>query len=310
MLAKKYIKQMTKLAMVSSAGLHSHSYDSSLVERLLFRVARKWIAGYDKQAALACAEEANRKGMEAILNFLGEDTTDPANISTTVDEYLGLLDAINSKHLAGCVSIKPTQVGLTLGYDLCLENSREIIAHAKALGQFVWFDIESAKFVNDTISVYLRLLKEYGMIGIAIQAYLRQSESDILRIIENRGRIRLVKGAYHEPEEIAFTTKQDVDENYSRLLQILFDSETNFAVATHDSNLIDQAVKLAAQHPNAKFEFQMLMGIRDDVKPDLVAKGYRLSEYIPYGSHWLPYSVRRLRERKRNILLLARSLVQ
>ena len=296
--------------MISAAGSHSHNYDSSLVERLLFRVARKWIAGYDQHAALASAEEANGKGMSAILNFLGEDSMDSDTVSSTVNEYIALMDGISRRRIRGCISVKPTQVGLSIGSDFCLNNYRSIVAHAKELEQFLWIDMESAMFADDTISIYLELLKEYGRIGIAIQAYLRRSAGDILHIIENGGRIRLVKGAYHEPEEAAFITKEEVDSNYARLLQILFQSKIEFAVATHDSKLIAQAMALSKENPDARFEFQMLLGIRDDLKPDLVANDYRLSEYIPYGSHWLPYSVRRLRERKRNILLLARSLVQ
>jgi proline dehydrogenase len=145
------------------------------------------------------------------------------------------------------------------------------------------------------------------MTGVAIQSYLRRSTSDLLHIVEHGGKVRLVKGAYHEPEEHAFSTKEEVDANYMKLMKVLFDSGNYFAVATHDSNMIEEAIRLGK---DSKFEFQMLMGIRDELKNDLVAKKFSVAEYIPYGSQWLPYSVRRIRERKRNLLLLARSLIQ
>ena len=279
------------------------------MEKLLFRVARRWIAGYDQQAALATAKDANTRGLRAILNFLGEDTTNPGNVESTAAEYLTLMDAINSHSISGCVSIKPTQLGLAISYEECLRNYRTMIARAKALSQFVWVDMESIRFTEDTISIYLELLNEYPKVGIAIQAYLRRSASDILHIVEHGGKIRLVKGAYHEPEEQAFVTREQVDANYSKLMEMLFESASDFAIATHDSKLIAGALMFSSKNPRARFEFQMLMGIRDDLKPQLIKDGHTLSEYIPYGSQWLPYSVRRLRERKRNILLLARSIV-
>ncbi|HEU4984910.1 MAG TPA: proline dehydrogenase family protein, partial [Nitrososphaera sp.] len=177
---------------------------------------------------------------------------------------------------------------------------------ASELGQFLWIDMESAKFTEDTITIYLEVLKDHPMTGVAIQAYLRRSGADILHIIEHGGKVRLVKGAYHEPEEHAFATTEEVDRNYSHLLKMLAEGGRFFAVATHDDRLVNEAINLHADN----CEFQMLMGIRDELKSRLIARGLPVSEYIPYGSQWLPYSVRRLRERKRNLLLLARSLVQ
>jgi proline dehydrogenase len=171
----------------------------------------------------------------------------------------------------------------------------------------MWIDMESVKFTEDTIAIYLELYKHYSMTGVAIQSYLRRSASDILHIAEHGGKVRLVKGAYHEPEEQAFSTKEEVGTNYAKLMKMLFDSRNYFAIATHDSTIVEEAIRLGK---DSKFEFQMLMGIRDELKSDLVAKKFVVAEYIPYGNQWLPYSVRRIRERKRNLLLLARSLIQ
>jgi proline dehydrogenase len=286
---------------------HSHNYDAGLMERLLFRVAKKWVAGYSTDKAVAAALDSNSRGMSAILNFLGEDTTDAKVVDQTVGEYLSLMDMMHAKKVRGCVSVKPTQLGLAIDYDMCLENFIKLAAKARELDQFVWIDMESVKYAEYTIAIYLKLYEHYGMTGIAIQSYLRRSVSDLLRIAEHGGKVRLVKGAYHEPEEHAFSTKEEVDTNYLKLMKMLFDSGNYFAVATHDSNLVEEAVRL---NRDSKFEFQFLMGIRDELKSDLVAKKFAVAEYIPYGSQWLPYSVRRIRERKRNLLLLARSLIQ
>jgi proline dehydrogenase len=199
----------------------------------------------------------------------------------------------------------PTQLGLAIDYGSCLQNFKRLTARARELGQFMWIDMESARFTEDTITIYLEVLKEYSEVGVAIQAYLKRSGADILHIIEREGKVRLVKGAYHELEKDAFSSGEEVDQNYLRLLKVLAEGGSFFAVATHDGRLIEEAAKL-----DGRLEFQMLMGIRDELKAQLVARKMLVAEYIPYGSQWLPYSVRRIRERKRNLLLLARSLIQ
>jgi proline dehydrogenase len=285
--------------------LHSPSYDSGLMERLLFRVAKRWVAGYGIDEAMAAAQDANRRGMSAILNFLGEDTADPKQVDATVNEYLSLMELMHDKNVRGCMSVKPTQLGLAIDYGACLQNFKRLAGRAEELGQFIWIDMESARFTEDTIMIYLEILKEHSEAGIAIQAYLKRSGADVLHIIERGGKVRLVKGAYHELEEDAFSSGEEVDRNYLRLLGMLAKGGNFFAVATHDGRLVEEAERL-----DGKFEFQMLMGIRDELKAQLVSRNMPVAEYIPYGSQWLPYSVRRIRERKRNLLLLARSLIQ
>jgi proline dehydrogenase len=286
---------------------YSHSYDASLMERLLFRVAKRWVAGYNTDEAIKAAVDTNNHGMSAILNFLGEDITDAKLIDITVNEYLLLMDLMDARKVHGCVSVKPTQLGLTIDYNACLQNFRRLAAKARELGQFIWLDMESVKSTEDTIAIYLDLYKQYDMIGVAVQSYLRRSASDLLHIIECGGKVRLVKGAYQEAEEHVFVTEEEVNANYSKLMKMLFESNSYFAIATHNSDLIEEAISMGK---NSKFEFQMLKGIRDELKLELVTKGFVVSEYIPYGSQWLPYSVRRIMERKRNLLLLARSLIQ
>jgi proline dehydrogenase len=286
---------------------YSHSYDASLMQRLLFRVAKRWVAGYNSEEAIDAALDTNSHRMSAILNFLGEDTTDTKLVDMAVNEYLLLMDLMHARKVQGSVSVKPTQIGLSIDYNMCLQNFSRLATRARELGQFIWLDMESVKSTEDTIAIYLELYKQYDMIGIAVQSYLRRSASDLLHIIECGGKIRLVKGAYHESEEHSFTANEEVNANYLKLMKMLFESKNYFAIATHNSSLIEEAISMGK---NTKFEFQMLKGIRDELKLELVTKGFAVAEYIPYGNQWLPYSVRRIMERKRNLLLLARSLIQ
>ena len=288
---------------------HWHiNYDAGLMERLLFRVAKKWVAGYSVDEAITAALDANSHGLSAILNFLGEDVTDANVVEQTMNEYLSLMELMNTRKVRGCVSAKPTQLGLAINPKMCLQNFRRLADKAKELGQFLWMDMESVKFAEDTIAIYLEVFEKYNMTGVALQAYLRRSASDLIHVLEHGGKVRLVKGAYHESEKHAFAVKEEVDANYSKLMKMLFQSKNYFAIATHDSKLIEEAIQLKKK--DSKFEFQMLKGIRDELKSELIAKKFAVSEYIPYGSQWLSYSVRRIRERKRNFLLLARSLIQ
>ena len=296
--------------MLVKPAPYSHNYNDNLIERLLYRVAKRWVAGYSANEVVKTALYTNRHKMSAILNFLGEDITDSKLVDMTVTEYLLLMDLIDKKKVDGCVSVKPTQLGLTIDYDICLQNFRRLAVRARDLGQFIWLDMESVKYTEDIVAIYLELYKHYNMIGIAIQSYLRRSASDLLHIIECGGKVRLVKGAYRESEEHIFVTNEEVNANYLKLMNMLFESDNNyFAIATHNSALIASAIRMG-EDKDTKFEFQMLKGIRDELKLDLVTKGFTVAEYIPYGSQWLPYSVRRIMERKRNLLLLARSLIQ
>jgi proline dehydrogenase len=293
--------------LATSPPSYSHSYDASLMQRLLFRVAKRWVAGYNAEEAMDAALDTNSHRMSAILNFLGEDTTDTKLVDMAVNEYLLLMDLMHARKVQGCVSVKPTQIGLSIDYNMCLQNFSRLATRARELGQFIWLDMESVKSTEDTIAIYLELYKQYDMIGIAVQSYLRRSASDLLHIIECGGKIRLVKGAYNESEEHSFTANEEVNANYLKLMKMLFESKNYFAIATHNSFLIEEAISMGK---NTKFEFQMLKGIRDELKLELVTKGFAVAEYIPYGNQWLPYSVRRIMERKRNLLLLARSLIQ
>lgn len=298
------------------ASLQSPNSRRLLLEKFLFKIARNWISGNTYEDALSSARISNGKGMSAILNFLGEDTTDERVIQQTVNEYIMLLDLLESNSIDGCISVKPTQVGLRIGVDSCLFNLRQIAKKARNLDRFMWLDIESYPFVEDTIAIYLKLLRDYKEIGVALQSYLKRSSSDLLHLLEQDANIRLVKGAYTENDEIAFRSMDKINSNFSELMKTIFNSSdgkrnTLFAIATHDPRLVNEAIELSKKSRTVKrkFEFQLLKGISDEMKTSLVKQGFRVCEYLPYGNQWLPYSVRRIKERKRNILLLARSLI-
>ena len=281
---------------------------SALIEKILFKIAKQWIAGDTMDDALKSARDANAHGMNAILNQLGEHFTSNVQVSRTVSDYFTLVSNLRRSKISGGLSIKPTQVGLSISLKQCIENLDTIIEIALQSQSFVWIDMESSEHTDNTLKIYQNLFEKYERIGIAIQANLKRSQNDLEMLLRRGAKIRLVKGAYREGVKNAYKTRHDVDKNYEKLMNILFEQGNEFAIATHDSKLIDLAIDLSKKHER-KFEFQMLKGIRDELKPILTKSGFAVSEYIPYGTNWLPYSIRRLRERKRNILLLGSSFL-
>jgi proline dehydrogenase len=280
----------------------------SLWNGLLFQIAKHWIAGETYEEALERAQQANGNKLLAIINLLGEEVAAREETTAATTEYLEILKAVDARKIRSCISIKPTQLGLSIDKKLFESNLNSILSAAKLLENFVWIDIEGSPYTADTIDSYLEFRKKFDNVGVAIQAYLKRSEEDVNRILDAKGMIRLVKGAYNESPKIAFKRKNEINENYSKLMRLIFERGQGFAIATHHEKLIEEAAELSKTR-NVDFEFEMLMGIRDKKKIELAQRGYRMSEYIPYGKGWWPYSVRRIREHKSNILLLGRSLV-
>jgi len=283
-------------------------HESALIEKVLFKIAKQWIAGDTMEEALKSARNANENGMNAILNKLGEHMTSKIQVAQTVEDYLTLVSNLRRSKITGGLSIKPTQVGLAISTKECHSNLDTIIEKALEFQSFVWIDMESSEYTDDTFKIYKTLFEKYERLGVVVQANLKRTVNDLSMLLKNGSKVRLVKGAYHEDTENAYRTRHEVDENYKKLMNILFEQGNEFAIATHDSKLIDLAMDLSKKHEK-KFEFQMLKGIRDELKPILVKSGFEVSEYIPYGTNWFPYSIRRLRERKRNILLLGSSFI-
>jgi proline dehydrogenase len=302
---------------------HSYSHNHVLMERLLMSLVKKWAAGSSMEDAIVAAKNCNLRGQRVILNCLGEEYTEENKVNQVMEEYSSLLGRLYLENVEGSISVKLSQLGLSISHDLCLKNLKSLVRRAKEFDKFVWIDMESSKYTDDTLMIYFEMLRSHRGIGVVLQSALRRSASDLLHLIEVGGIVRLVKGAYHENEQIAFTSPSEVKVNYTKLLDIIFDSshtiftkvnndDIKFAIATHDSYLVDYAIRLSrvSGFPKNNFEFEFLKGIRDDLKRSLVGQGFIVAEYVPYGDEWLSYSIRRLRERKRNLFLLARSLVQ
>jgi proline dehydrogenase len=281
---------------------------AGLVNDLLFRIAKHWIAGETYEEALARAEQSYPHKIRAIVNLLGEDVKSREETNTATATYVEILNAINAKQAESCISIKPTQLGLSIDRSLYAENMMKILSLAKSFGNFVWIDMEGSEYTEATVDSYLEFRRQFGNVGVAIQAYLKRSEDDVGKILDAKGIIRLCKGAYNESPDLVYKARDKIRENYSKLMRIMFERGIEFAVATHDEKLIKEAIALSNEH-GKNFEFQMLMGIRDAKKLELAESSYRVSQYIPFGKSWWGYSVRRIREHKSNIFLLARSLV-
>lgn len=280
-----------------------------LMEKILFRFAKKWIAGESLDDALKSAKVAYKSGRHAIINKLGEYHTSSEIISQTIVEYEQIIGSFRRWKVRGAISVKPTQIGLLSSYKTCLENFEKLIDAASKSHVFVWIDMESSDHTDDTLELYYDLFSRYERIGIAIQANLKRTMDDAVDLINHGAKIRLVKGAYREKKKISFKTRKEVDANYENIMKLLFETGNEFGIATHDSRLIDMATSLSKRN-KVKFEFQMLKGVGNEIKQKLVKEGFVVSDYIPYGTKWLPYSIRRLKERKRNILLLGSSLIQ
>jgi proline dehydrogenase len=279
------------------------------MERVLFRIAKQWIAGNTVDDALVSAKDAYQLGRHAIINKLGEYHTSKKQINVVMEEYKKIIDSFRKWKIRGAISVKPTQIGLSISQKECYHNFEKIIKKACNAHVFVWLDMESAEHTDETIEIYSAFFSKYERLGIALQANLKRTEDDLNDLLQMGAKIRLVKGAYREKASISFKSKGDVDKNYVKLMKTLFKKGNEFAIATHDEKIIRKAENLSKKHPK-KFEFQMLKGIRDELKSKLIKKKLVVSDYIPYGINWLPYSFRRIKERKRNILLLGSSLIQ
>jgi len=281
--------------------------DESRPEKILKRFASKWIAGDKLEQAIERAKKSNKIGVQGIINLLGEHAESILMTERAVIEYLQILDAIAEDKVLASISVKPSQVGISIDRKLCEENFIRLLDAAQKLKIFVWIDMESSQYTEETLDLYKTLKSRYDNVGIALQAYLKRSEKDLESLLAIDGKVRLCKGAYRESNDVMVGHHEQIGENYVELMKLLFEKGNNFAIATHDSNLIEEAKVLSKQYKR-NFEFQMLMGVRENLKSRLVQEGFIVANYIPYGRKWLAYTVRRLMERKRNIILIFRSL--
>ena len=276
------------------------------------RLTRRFIAGETLEEVLDVCAQLQTEGIFAALDHLGENVTSLAEAAGSAGSYLTALDEIAARRLPATVSIKVTQFGMDLSEDACLDNVRRLARRAREAGSQVEIDMESSLYTARTLAIATRVAAEFGGVRCVIQAYLRRSQDDIERLNRLGVEVRLCKGAYDEPPPVAFPNKDDVDRNYVRLMRALLDRGTYPAIATHDERIIQETMRYAREK-NAgaeRFEFQMLYGIRRDLQRKVVAEGYRLRVYVPYGTAWYPYFMRRLAERPANVVFLVRNLLR
>jgi proline dehydrogenase len=277
------------------------------------RLSSRFVAGMEIEDALRVAEAVNRQGMRVTLDSLGESVTSEVEAHASAEIYHRLLDAIAARKLNANVSVKLTQMGLELSPDLAEKIAEELARHARSAGSFLRVDMEGSQFTQITLDIVRRLHAKAdlrGSIGVVIQAYLYRSQSDIEQLLADGIRVRLCKGAYKEPAEIAYPRKADVDANFVRLSCLLLDSPLYHGLATHDEAMVAAAKSFAAQHKidAGRYEFQMLFGVRRDLQRKLVREGYNVRVYIPFGREWYPYFMRRLAERPANVLFILKNL--
>jgi len=276
------------------------------------KLSARFVAGYEIADALRVAQSLNRQGMTATLDSLGESVTQEAEAHRAAEVYHRLLDQIASQKLRAHISVKLTQMGLEIAPNLAESVVEGLARHARIRGSFVRVDMEDSRLTQRTLDVVRRIQarpESRGAIGVVIQAYLYRSQADIEQLLAEGIPVRLCKGAYKEPADVAFPRKADVDANFIRLSKMLLSSSTYHALATHDERMIAAAKTFAQQNEIApdRFEFQMLYGVRRDLQRKLVQQGYRVRVYVPFGREWYPYFMRRLAERPANLLFLARN---
>ena len=274
------------------------------------RLSTRFVAGETLEQALAVARKLNQEGITVTLDHLGESVTSLAEAAEARDVYLRTLDAIHAGGIQGNVSLKLTQFGLDLSYAECLANVEQLVRRAAELGSFVRVDMESSEYVDRTLELVRTLHARHDAVGVVIQAYLYRSKDDVAKLCAEKIRVRLCKGAYLEPPSAAFPQKADVDRSYVELTKQLLTDGVYPAIATHDEAMIGQTKQFVTSKGIGRecFEFQMLYGIRRDLQRQLVAEGYRLRLYVPFGKAWYPYYMRRLAERPANVLFILRNL--
>jgi proline dehydrogenase len=279
---------------------------------LFKKITTRFIAGENIDEAVAAIGEINARGCSASFDHLNESVGSIAEAEAEVREYLDVLAHIDQTGINSNVSIKLTQFGLGLDSELAYSNARRVVEDAARRGNFVRVDMEDSAVTQATIDIFKRLRAEFGLneVGIVLQSYLYRTMDDARDLLKIPARIRLCKGAYNEPAEVAYPDKKDVDDNYVRVMQLLLSSGAYHGIATHDPKMIDATVAFAQREGVAKeaFEFQMLYGIRRDLQEQLARDGYGMRVYVPYGKHWYPYFMRRLAERPANIWFVLKNL--
>jgi proline dehydrogenase len=307
------------LASISKAFFHAVAGSSSL-KRMASRYgmrpgggfARRFIAGETVEEAIAAARDIQGSGLAITLDYLGESVASAAEADAATRAYVRIVQQIAASDIERNISLKLTQLGLTVDRATCVDNFRRILDAAQANGFFVRIDMEDSPFTSVTLDVFETMWQQgYRNAGVVLQSYLPRSEQDAARMNELGARVRLVKGAYKEPKDVAYQAKADVDAAYIRIMRVLLRDGTYPAIATHDPAMLEATRAYAREQAIApdRFEFQMLYGIRRDLQTSLQRDGYRVRVYVPFGREWFPYFMRRLGERPANVGFVIRGVL-
>ena len=282
--------------------------------RIAKSFANRFVAGETLETALAAVARLNGRGITASLDLLGESVHNEAEARAAGEAYVTMLDRIRDRKLNANVSVKLTAMGLDISEELCIATMHRILQRARDYGTFVRIDMESSEYTQRTLDLFeQRLYPAYrDHVGIVVQSYLYRTFADVERAIQLKARVRLCKGAYKEPETVAYPAKKDVDSNYVRSMQELMLKGNYPGLATHDEAIIKQAKRFAKENniPPDRYEFQMLYGVRRDLQDRLVREGYRMRVYVPFGTQWYPYLMRRLAERPANVAFITGNVVK
>ncbi len=280
--------------------------------RMARPLVRRFVAGETLNDAMDAVRRLNDAGLTASLDYLGESVNRAEDAGAAALQYITILHAIERQGARANASLKLTQMGLDVDRALCVRNIERIIAQAAQFGNFIRVDMEGSDYTQVTLDIFKELFAKHKNVGVVIQSYLYRSEADVRELNVLGARVRLCKGAYSEPESVAFPRKADTDENYIKLMRLLLSEGVYPGIATHDERMIDATREFAAREdiPPDRFEFQMLYGVRRDLQAQLLRDGYRMRVYVPYGGEWYPYLVRRLAERPANILFILRGILR
>jgi proline dehydrogenase len=278
------------------------------------KLTTRFVAGENIEEAVAAICKINESRCSASFDHLNESVGSAAETQAEVMEYLHILEQIDATGINSNVSIKLSQFGLEIDPELAYQNARVIVEQAARRGNFVRVDMEGSRVTQATIDIFKRLRAEFGLndVGIVLQSYLYRTFEDAEALLKIPARIRICKGAYSEPPEVAYPEKKDTDENYVRVMKLLLSSGVYHGIATHDPNMINATIRFAREQGIGKeaFEFQMLYGVRRDLQTKLARDGYNVRVYVPYGKHWYPYFMRRLAERPANIWFVMKNMLK
>jgi len=303
------VLRATFIALSESRGLRSFAEKTALGQRL----SRRFVAGITIDDALRAARAMNQIGLGVSVDNLGENVTNADEARHSAQLYHQMLDQMASQELNANVSVKLTHMGLDVNEAMAYEITSDLVQHAARIKNFVRVDMEGSIYTQRTLDFVRRLHREpeyADHVGAVIQSYLYRSEKDVEQLLSERIRIRLCKGAYKEPPDVAFPKKSEVDDNYVKLMKLLLKSGIYHGIATHDEKMIGATIDFAQREkiPAAAFEFQMLYGVRRDLQQKLIKEGWRCRVYIPFGTEWYPYLMRRLAERPANAIFILRNL--